>query len=83
MIALEHEADRTWMDRAACRGADAELWFPDRGQSTAYAVDVCGRCPVKADCAEYAINARVHHGVWGGLTAEQRKHLTWLRDNGR
>ena len=37
---------------------------------------VCGRCPVRELCAEYAIELNPTHGMWGGMTPREiaRKH---------
>jgi len=32
---------------------------------------ICGRCPVKELCADYAIESRQTHGMWGGLTPRE------------
>ena len=72
MIALAREADRTWMTDAACRGHDADLWYPTAGLPSAYALAICNACPVQQRCAEYAEVHRERHGVWGGMNAEQR-----------
>ncbi len=32
---------------------------------------ICGRCPVKGMCAEYAIESKQTHGMWGGLTPRE------------
>lgn len=64
--------DRSWMADALCRNADPALFFPDRGQPSAWALAVCARCPVREVCADYADAHYERHGVWGGLTFEQR-----------
>ena len=33
---------------------------------------VCVRCPVRVDCADYAVRAREPYGVWGGLSEDDR-----------
>jgi hypothetical protein len=59
-----------WVDAAACGGmlGDAEVWTADRPdpEELAYAERVCRRCPVRAECADYAGSAPVW-GVWGGV----------------
>lgn len=54
-----------WMDRAACRGHDPELWFSNDATDRDLARAVCDRCPVRRDCGQHAdsINAE---GIWGG-----------------
>jgi hypothetical protein len=34
-----------------------EWWFPERGASTNDAKRVCGRCAVRVECLQYALNA--------------------------
>lgn len=66
-----------WMGRADCRDLDPELWFADASHpngDVAIALQICDGCPVKAECAEYALSQPVQ-GVWGGLTESQRRTL--------
>lgn len=39
------------------------------------AKEVCNRCPVQNQCADYGLAANEDYGIWGGLTAEDRKTL--------
>ena len=59
---------------------------PKRGVSTAAmqhqmrvmelsAKRICDFCPIKAQCAEYAIVAHEAHGVWGGTSPTDRKAI--------
>jgi WhiB family transcriptional regulator, redox-sensing transcriptional regulator len=64
-----------WQSRAACRGLDPELFFPAPGESSRPARAVCTSCPVRAECAEWALFAAEHHGVWGGLTERDRRRI--------
>jgi WhiB family redox-sensing transcriptional regulator len=70
-----------WIDRAACRGADSLLFFPEtRGVSnTAAALNICRACPVSIQCLEHALNRPEQHGVWGGTTEEQRHAMRRAR----
>ena len=65
-----------WKLQAACRAhGDAELWFPaltDR-YSTVHAKTICYRCPVREDCLRAGMAEE--HGIWGGLTPEQRHRI--------
>ena len=74
-----------WRELAACRGADLDLFFPDRGESAEPARRVCARCPVREPCLDYAISNRITHGVWGGLTERERRALRsgWVRASRR
>ena len=75
----------SWRDRAACRGADPDLFFPERGESAESARRVCARCPVREPCLDYAVTNRIVHGVWGGLTGWERRALQsrWVRASRR
>lgn len=65
----------TWRARAACRGADTNLFFPERGESTAAAKAVCAGCPVASECLDYALDTLEHHGIWGGLSERERRKV--------
>lgn len=67
-------------DFAACRTEDPELFFPisDMGpgaRQVAEAKAVCARCPVRTDCLDYAIDAGLDHGIFGGQTERERRAL--------
>ena len=35
----------------------------------------CGRCPIREQCLEYALEAGENYGIWGGMTAQERKQI--------
>ena len=77
----------SWRLWAACHQADGELFFsPDGERGTAKrrreraAKAICAVCPVREDCAAYAIRNHERYGVWGGLSEHERE-LIW-RDSG-
>lgn len=67
----------TWRLKAACRGLDADLFFPERGESGGFqdALAVCESCPVREECLEYALEAGERYGIWGGLNEKRRRQL--------
>ncbi len=73
-------ADRRWRDRAACRAVDPELFQPSVESGPVYdaqvaeAKAVCGGCPVRETCLEFAL-AMLPHGIAGGLTEIERSQL--------
>ena len=72
--------DMSWRDHGRCRGYDPELFYPDDEEDPAYeAKQVCDACPVREPCLEYAINVREKAGVWGGMTARERRRLVRRR----
>lgn len=66
---------RSWRSDAACRGLPTAMFFPDPDRAdpdgAAEARAVCARCPVRDACAE--AGAREPAGIWGGLTAAERR----------
>ncbi|MCP2343379.1 WhiB family transcriptional regulator [Actinomadura rupiterrae] len=42
--------------------------------------EVCERCPVWAECLDYALRVRPSHGMWAGLSVRE---LNELRRNAR
>lgn len=67
----------TWREQARCRGIDPQVFHPpeDDDSAAAEAKAICEQCPVRESCLEYAISARENDGVWGGMTARERRRL--------
>lgn len=63
-----------WMEFAACRQVDAELWFPEVGSSATAAKRICQQCPVLEQCLAYALENQ-EKGIWGGTSEKQRQKL--------
>lgn len=70
-----------WQAAAACRGTDPDLFFTERGEKTSDAKAVCGGCPVREECLDYALDNVEKFGVWGGLSERERRRVR--RDRGR
>lgn len=76
-------ADESWQIRAACRGPQAEVFFPptrperkeERVEREQIAKSICHSCAVRRACLEYALTIREPHGIWGGLNELERKQL--------
>lgn len=68
-----------WTEKAACRFAEPEVFFPvpENERSLADARKVCGSCPVRQECLDEALRvpADKDHGVWGGMTTDERRYL--------
>ncbi len=66
----------TWRTQARCRGVDPLIFHPLSDEEEANdAKAICELCPVREACLEYAISAREKDGVWGGLTARERRRI--------
>lgn len=64
-----------WHQRAACRDADTELFFPSSGRTPNEALSYCADCPVRWTCREAAMADPLTQGVWGGTTGLDRRRL--------
>jgi len=79
-----------WRERAACRCADPELFFPVSETGPAQlqirqAKQICHACPVQGTCLVWALQNSVTDGIWGGTTQIERRallgHLTRYERN--
>ena len=72
-----------WQVKAACRGPQASVFFPpshferkdEKETRESRAKSICATCPVRQPCLDYAIRIREPHGIWGGLTEEERRYM--------
>jgi WhiB family redox-sensing transcriptional regulator len=64
-----------WFGSAACRGIDADLFFPERGQSVGTATAICRGCPVRVECLAFSMTSGEKFGIWGGLAERPRRRL--------
>jgi WhiB family transcriptional regulator, redox-sensing transcriptional regulator len=62
-----------WLFDGLCTQVDTDLFFPEKGGSTREAKAVCRRCPVLAECRDWAVATDQPHGIWGGLTRAERR----------
>nr|WP_076389772.1 WhiB family transcriptional regulator [Vaginimicrobium propionicum] len=69
-----------WRHRAACLDEDPELFFPIGVTGPALAQveeakKVCMRCDVRSECLQWALDNGQDHGVWGGLSEDERRSM--------
>ena len=72
-----------WMDAAACRTVEPELFFPEGfglKEQRAEAKAVCASCPSRGVCLEEALANREEFGVFGGLDEDERRRLLRSRN---
>lgn len=70
-----------WQLKAACRGPQAEVFFPppvterkdEKLERENRAKAICGQCSVNDECLDYALQIREQHGIWGGLNEAERR----------
>lgn len=76
-------APMPWARKAACSGADPDLFFPRLGNDAKAqaraAKEICAGCPVRVECLEYALVTPQKHGVWGGTTEKERIRIRRAR----
>ncbi|MFF2113889.1 WhiB family transcriptional regulator [Rhodococcus koreensis] len=82
-VPVSGEADQgnaEWQQFSACRGSYTELFYPRDGEAQHVRVrrersakKLCDACPV-GHCAYYALTTRERHGIWGGMTAQERRN---------
>jgi WhiB family redox-sensing transcriptional regulator len=70
-----------WIESAACRAMDPELFFPV-GDPTAAALAqldkakrVCAGCPVREACLQWALTIGADGGVFGGCSERERRSI--------
>jgi WhiB family transcriptional regulator, redox-sensing transcriptional regulator len=78
-LAVPRQGAGHWQQQAACRGTDTGLFYHldnERGASRRrrelQAKQICRECPVLTECLSWALATREPHGVWGGLSPEER-----------
>jgi WhiB family transcriptional regulator, redox-sensing transcriptional regulator len=86
---MQNELVTGWQHFAACRGEDSAYFFApsyferrsEKNAREAVAKAICGHCPVRVECLEFALSVRENHGTWGGLNEMERRAL--LRERAR
>ncbi|MEV8593918.1 WhiB family transcriptional regulator [Streptomyces sp. NPDC052013] len=67
--------DLAWQEEALCAQTGGDFFFPEPGSSVREAKRICGLCPIRATCLEYALSHDMRFGVWGGLSEKERLEL--------
>jgi WhiB family redox-sensing transcriptional regulator len=57
----------------ACRGVSTEIFYQEGRSASALAV--CGECPIRRACLDWALETEQKFGVWGGTTPKQRRRM--------
>lgn len=76
------ERQKIWQDDAACNGWGAEIFFPEQTSGWKRRIEVspevqrlCGGCPVRLRCLEWALTVPEKHGIWAATTPQQRESM--------
>lgn len=75
-----------WQLHGKCRGLDSSLFFhpeyergPARHAREERAKAICRDCPVLAQCRRHALSVQEPYGVWGAMTADERRKAAAAR----
>jgi WhiB family redox-sensing transcriptional regulator len=89
-MAMPATERKEWMEHAACRETDAEMFFPvgTTGASLEQinrAVAICSVCNALDQCLNFALQTNQEFGVWGGYAEDDRRRLRkrWLAERRR
>jgi WhiB family redox-sensing transcriptional regulator len=66
-----------------CRRENPELFFAESPSDVELAKELCGTCPVRAECLASALERREPWGVWGGQLLLQGVVIPRKRPRGR
>jgi len=71
------EPEEDWRERAACADVPTDVFFPlvEDPREEVVALAVCSICPVREECLAFALATNQTEGVWGGMTADERRRL--------
>lgn len=70
------ELDHNWRVFREChKAANADVFFPDKGNQAHRAKKICQECPVQQQCLEEALERDEPHGIWGGFTPPERLRI--------
>lgn len=72
---MDEELELAWMRDGACRNYPPGAFFPSDGVGVDAARKICAECSVRTECLEYALEARIDHGVWGGCSERERRRI--------
>ena len=82
-----------WFEEALCKDMPNAMFFPHpeprRNRPGSYARAwsaaraVCARCPVKSQCLEHGLALGALYGMFGGMTAEERRDEMIRRERNR
>ena len=69
-----------WQDRGRCRTLSVAAFFDfeevrgrERAARSETAKAICRGCAVRVQCLQHALSVRESHGVWGGLSTDERR----------
>lgn len=65
------------LETGSCKSLDnPELMFPVDQAGERKAKAICADCPVLLECGRYALAYNEIHGVWGGMSEQERRSIS-------
>ena len=73
MRALVRTMGGNWRNLSRCLNYDPNLWHSTNRADIEQAKSLCGGCPVRQQCLDWALDTKQPDGVWGGLDERERR----------
>jgi hypothetical protein len=70
---------RTHPARGCARLDNPDVMFAEHQPGIQAAKQVCAPCPFKTECDEWAVEHAQLYGVWGGVSAGERRPIIYVR----
>ena len=64
-----------WEAHALCKGLPYDFMFPTEQYAEDQNKTYCRPCPVREQCLNYALDNNIHHGIFGGTSANERRRM--------
>lgn len=69
-----------WRELGSCHDSDPNLFYPlGRGVAALEQIEeaktLCRTCPSREPCLAFALSTHQELGVWGGMSADERRRL--------
>lgn len=81
-LVLKNPDDGVWRDFASCKKmGNTEFFatFNNNGKESQQRLRevraICNNCAVQKECLDFSVRNEIAYGIWGGLTATERKEL--------
>ena len=72
-----------WMPEGTCQHQEeAEYFRSDSTSKQNWAKRICRGCPVRSQCLQWSLETPETSGVWGGLTARERRAVAAIAHDG-
>jgi WhiB family redox-sensing transcriptional regulator len=65
-----------WRELAECKDVPPSIFYDrESREDILRAKSYCEKCEVRIACLDHALEVGEKHGVWGGLTEDERENL--------